>query len=527
MERACLLAGWALLLVYAWIMDDAYVYFRYADNFALYNHGLVWNAGEYVEGFSSPAWALLLCGVRLLRIDPWIFVLGFGVLAFSVFWYLACLINRGFLPRGRDVESHNLPLIYLSFNYAVLCYFTSGLESPLINVTAAAYAAAILWPRSRIFQVALGMSPLVRHEFLLPLLLFLGWSAFVRKIRPLTALGAFVFSVGGYGLFRVGYYADFLPNTYYLKDTTWIGQGLLYVYDAVIPYFTPAYIALALLLAWMIARWRSGALLLAHRGAMLLLALSVAVYVVRIGGDPRHFRYLAFSYILGVLATGGLLESALSVQHRLRPRTVTIGLAVFALGVGLCYPRQLSRHPVFRSGYKFEHTTIAGINDAAWHRLHPKGITPPLFSTMNRSVEQERTATEQRGPENPLAVIKAGNCRLAYMQIATPVIQEFGLTDPFLARTEMPAERPGHKFGLRPLAGDIQRIRLRYGFKPGAFDRAIEDAAAPGWVIGNINAIRRIEAKAFNAHRFVQNLEHALASSPRIDPDYRSERAPN
>jgi len=38
---------------------------------------------------------------------------------------------------------------------------------------------------------------------------------------------------------------------------------------------------------------------------MVLFALPVAAYVVRIGGDPRHFRYLAFPFDLVVLAGAG------------------------------------------------------------------------------------------------------------------------------------------------------------------------------------------------------------------------------
>jgi hypothetical protein len=41
-------------------MDDAYVYARYADNAAQLGRGLVYNAEEFVEGFTSPLWMLWL-----------------------------------------------------------------------------------------------------------------------------------------------------------------------------------------------------------------------------------------------------------------------------------------------------------------------------------------------------------------------------------------------------------------------------------------------------------------------------------
>lgn len=513
-EIVCLAAGVALTFAYAWLMDDAYVYFRYADNFALLERGLVWNANEYVEGFSSPLWALLLCGVRLLRADFWIFVLLFGALSYLGFWYLACLVNRGLTPKGGDQPSFNLPLVYLGFNYGVLCYFTSGLEGPLINMTAALYAAGILWPRSRIFQGLIGLTPLVRHEFMLPLMLFIAWSAAGRKVRPLWTVLTLALAGGGYGLFRVAYYADLFPNTFYLKDTTLVLQGLKYLKDATLPYFMPVYAAAAAVLLWRASR--EGATAARHRLAMLAVAISVAAYVVRIGGDARHFRYLAFPYVLGVLSTGGLLESAVASLPRFTPMRVMAGLLLLGFGVGLCYPPQLSRHPVSRSDYRFEHRAVDDINDAAWHRLHPDRVTPPLIATLDGTIEAERKETGTgRGPD---VVLDLGNCRRAYVAIDSPVIQSFGLTDPFLARTSMRADRPAHKYGLLPLASDLQAIRSRYGFEAGAFDRAIADGDAPGWVLANIESLRQIEAKAYNDHRPRENLALALAPAARIEP---------
>ena len=56
--------GLLLALRYLWFMDDAFVYFRYVDNLVVLDLGLVYNQGEYVEGFSSPFWVLLLSLIR-------------------------------------------------------------------------------------------------------------------------------------------------------------------------------------------------------------------------------------------------------------------------------------------------------------------------------------------------------------------------------------------------------------------------------------------------------------------------------
>jgi len=47
------------------LIDDAFIFFRYADNL-LAGLGPVFNAGERVEGFTSPLWLLLLAAMDLL-----------------------------------------------------------------------------------------------------------------------------------------------------------------------------------------------------------------------------------------------------------------------------------------------------------------------------------------------------------------------------------------------------------------------------------------------------------------------------
>ena len=73
-EWLCLAAGLALTLHYAWVLDDAYVYFRYVDNLLFLDRGLVYNPGEYVEGYSSPLWLLLLAALRATELNFWILV---------------------------------------------------------------------------------------------------------------------------------------------------------------------------------------------------------------------------------------------------------------------------------------------------------------------------------------------------------------------------------------------------------------------------------------------------------------------
>jgi hypothetical protein len=64
---ALLAIVWAAAL--SWIGDDAFISFRYARNLAE-GHGLVFNVGERVEGYTNFLWTVLFAPLIKLGIDP-------------------------------------------------------------------------------------------------------------------------------------------------------------------------------------------------------------------------------------------------------------------------------------------------------------------------------------------------------------------------------------------------------------------------------------------------------------------------
>ena len=66
-EWSCLFLGLLLIFRYRWLIDDSFIYFRYIDNFLFLKIGLVYNQGEFVEGFSSPAWLILFSFFRMFH----------------------------------------------------------------------------------------------------------------------------------------------------------------------------------------------------------------------------------------------------------------------------------------------------------------------------------------------------------------------------------------------------------------------------------------------------------------------------
>jgi hypothetical protein len=515
-EWMCLIFGVFFSFFYSWVLDDAFIYFRYIDNLIFLKNGLVYNPGEFVEGFSSPFWALCLSFFRALGITYWTIIRFMGICSFVVFWALLVVANRK-LSGDTDKPVVNVPLIYLTFSYSVMSYFTSGTETPLVLLCAGMYACYILFPESRVLQVFVGISPLIRHELLLPFALVLLWRFFSQKRFPWILFMSCVVSLGTWIVFRVVYYADFFPNTYYLKNEVSLLQGIYYLLDTILPYFTIPFL-LFFFVAFKLLKKKEGsaAIFAIERLLMVASAALVAFYVIKVGGDARHFRFLAFPFCLVVISTGGLVERIFASRRRnhkyLYGIAVTIALAVF-----LCYPRQLINHPIFKSK-DYKHTQFMKITESAVFRVNK--LLPGLFSSGKEveSVEEKKEWALRETPISKESVIAFSRCFEAYVKYDTFVINSFGLTDPFLARARMPSIRPAHKYGLFPLAEDLVRVRKKYGFSQGAFRRCVMAREAPPWIENNLQSLEDIERKVYNTHNFWENLSLALKRTGKIEP---------
>ena len=514
-EWIALAVGITLTLRYRWLLDDAFVYFRYIDNFLFLKIGLVYNQGEFVEGFSSPLWMLTLLVGRALHLDFWYLIQGLGVGLFVVFCFFLVRLNRSLSPSAADGGTSiiDFPLLYLAPNYAVTTYFTSGLETPLVQIVAVAYALFILKPTSRILTVLVALSPLIRHELALPWILVFLWS-WVRQRRFPLRLTLITAAIGGcWMLFRIYYYADLFPNTFYLKNVVDVGQGWVYLHDTLGTY--RFYGVAAIFVIGLIALLARGHrdVDLAARGMMVLVAATVAGYVVKIGGDPRHFRYLAFPFVLTVCASAGLAERLVPLRL-LQRRWVAAAFGLILMAIFFwAYPPQLDRHPVT---HREKESMVDNIRDASHHR-HGERRRHELWSS-RANIRLMQKYRRQNQPFLYLGVESRIRCLTSYQSFRYRVINTFGLTDPFLARSDVQADWSAHKWALRPQARDLVRIYRRDKIGPGIFRRAVEAGTAPQWVVANLETIEAIERKAFNRHKPVENLRLAFTFPGKIEP---------
>ena len=209
------------------LFDDAMISMRYAKHLAA-GHGLVWNIGEgSIEGFTNLLWTLYMALLHLLPVAvPKISLL---VQASSAVFLL---VNLAVLRRLADVISDGSAFVrfgavfvtafYLPLNGWSLQGMEVGLLALLVSLAVLTAARSLQngrfswWPY---LSLAAGM--LVRPDMAVPFLAMVGFMAALdraRRSRHLIA-GLVIFAVvlGGQTLFRIAYFGETFPNSYYLK----------------------------------------------------------------------------------------------------------------------------------------------------------------------------------------------------------------------------------------------------------------------------------------------------------------------
>ena len=347
---------WLVLLGYltneAWLMiDDAFISFRYARNL-LEGHGLVFNPGEYVEGYSNFLWVLELAalwgifGWRPEQTAPWLSIAcTVGTLA-AMLWWTARLPG---LPQRRLVSWMALGLVCSSATFAE---WTSagGLETRQFTLfIVLAVVGLTLYPEHRRallgVSLSLAAAALTRPEGPLFAACCFGWYVGQRRVDTGTwrrdwqsvawLVGPFVVLVGAHYLFRYVYYGEWLPNTYYAKYVRpWYGMGIRYLLAATVE--TGLYLLVPLAGLALGKDWRARGSL-TYALPILCIGAHMA-YLARIGGD--HFGYrpldvywplLAVPAAVGIADLGGGLAA---VVRRVRPVVVrrwTVGSWSYAL----------------------------------------------------------------------------------------------------------------------------------------------------------------------------------------------------
>ncbi|MBT3222346.1 MAG: hypothetical protein HN348_25005, partial [Proteobacteria bacterium] len=129
-------AGLYFVWVKRSVVDDAFISFRFADNW-LNGRGLVWNEGEYVEGITNFLWTLIV-GIAAWLL-PW--DMPDIALWLCVFCYLANIgvvlaVSRCLFRSGKGSSGYYLPVAasLLAVQWTTTAYATTGLETAFISL---------------------------------------------------------------------------------------------------------------------------------------------------------------------------------------------------------------------------------------------------------------------------------------------------------------------------------------------------------------------------------------------------------
>lgn len=328
------------------LFDDAMISMRYARNLAT-GHGLVWNpGGERVEGYTNPLWVVFMALFHLLPIPASkisLFVQASGAL------FLAA--NLVFIRKIAGHLSGNwlvplLAVVLTAFYLPLNNWGLQGMEvSALTLLTSAAVWVALRSLEAGRFSpwlyLLLGVSTLVRIDMAVPYLVVFGFMFLaapkLRRQHLSWGLGLLVLFLGGQTLFRLAYYGDIFPNTYYLKMSGYpltlrVLRGLYVLFRFIWDFNWALFLFPLLALAFR----RDRAVLL-----LFLVFLGQLAYSVYVGGDAwehrgganRYFSIAMPLFFVLFVYAADQLRAALQAHITRPPARLVAGLANLALAV--------------------------------------------------------------------------------------------------------------------------------------------------------------------------------------------------
>lgn len=284
--------------------DDAYICFRYAENL-IQGHGLVYNPGERVEGYTTFAWVLLMAGVMRLGLAPetWANVLGVA----SGVAVLALLVVAARRRGWRGIWPWVAP-VALASNRTFAAWCTGGLATQFFALLVTGGAILFAFERRRYLgawkehgaaasrvaapsAVLFALAQLTRPEAVLYASVagaFLALDA-LRGRLAFRAVGRWAVTFAALPVmhlaFRIQYYGQPLPNTFYAKVSgLWLDQGARYLDLFVRHHVLWLWLPFVLLLYYRRRTpWN------AFTGTLVLAHLAWVLYV---GGDRFEFRFL-------------------------------------------------------------------------------------------------------------------------------------------------------------------------------------------------------------------------------------------
>ena len=260
-----------------WLSDDAFISFRYAKHWSE-GHGLVYNIGEWVEGYTNLLWTLWIGLGMMVGWQPEWFAHVSSVSAYAVMLGVLALFRNRVL---------SIPLVLVAGMAHVRSFATSGLETQWFLTLIVLFIWALRERRWKLMWTAMVLGMLTRPEggllwaAVLPVL----WIEERKQVVRTAGIG--LLTLVSLGLWRWLTYGEWLPNTFYAKaqSANW-SQGWLYIRLFFQMYW---FVPLGWLAAIPLLKKDS-----THRrwaGFSVLFSTLYALHVMRVGGDFMMARF--------------------------------------------------------------------------------------------------------------------------------------------------------------------------------------------------------------------------------------------
>jgi arabinofuranosyltransferase len=435
-EAALYLLALALGWNFRFVEDDAFITYRYAQNFAK-GRGLVFNPGQKVEGYTNFLWTLIHALPEKAGWSTPMFSQLLGLAIFVATVAVALRLARAIT--GSETAAVFAVLVLLA-NMTFVGYGTSGLETMFQTLLATSIGLLLLPDTSHrlglasrriaagvlggiALMVRLDTAVLIAAWFLVSLVV--EWRRGAPEGRPQRAItGAALLGVPAlvvvtpWLVWKVGYYGSLLPNTFAAKTGTSTIQPILFGIAYVLGFF-----------AWygaflLIGRWRRHRRSLFELPGLPQIAVVVGVwclYVVLVGADFMEFRFMVPIIPLLAIVAAHLIDRYVSLKREI---VLMVVLALFS----------------------FAHTQTGDFTPPvlAFHNL---SHWPGDYATSWRSMgDQLRDAFPGgvEAPGQPVVAIDPLGVIPYYSQL--PTVDMLGLTDKEIARHGLvgPYYYPGH-----------------------------------------------------------------------------------
>ncbi|MEW6096952.1 MAG: hypothetical protein AB1567_10605 [bacterium] len=277
------------------LIDDAYISFRYADNF-IHGNGLVYNEGERVEGYTNFLWVILLSGFMSVGLCPIKISKILGILfsllsLLTTFWISKEMAGNN--RRKEDIYDF-IPAVFLVYNSSYCVWTTGGLETHLFGFLLLLgilfYLKGIYNRKSNIYSsIFYVFACMSRPEGVL--FVFISFihrliSGIIKRNKiylqdAFIFVGSFIILSLPYLLFKLWYYGEILPNTFYVKVVS--GQEVFNAGKFYITEFVTQNFNILLLINFVILCTYN----IKEFGVTYLMSLILpfCVYIFWIGGD--------------------------------------------------------------------------------------------------------------------------------------------------------------------------------------------------------------------------------------------------